>query len=256
MVMALTVWMAGAQGMNSGKTISIDEVRQRLEKSALDRKVIDDIVSSLRAQYGDRAPAVDVARAIAKVQIPTARATTVPARAPDALKVEHIPDGFVLRVSCQSFGAAAVWAIFAGTLAVLPFRIWDDIVRDIWNDGFTWGTGIFAAIWGAALLCLAGLLVFAIFGEIRITKAGDDGKIFTGVGKLGRTHRLQWSDYDGVDERDGSVYSNARFTRTVHFIELQGRKGNYRFGNDLSDQNRALVIDFLRTRVFDANRRL
>jgi hypothetical protein len=104
------------------------------------------------------------------------------------------------------------------------------------------------------VLYLAIQTTFAILGEIRITKAGDAGKIFTGVGKFGRTHRVRWSDYDGVADQEEPSYSSGRFSRTTHFIGLTGERAHYRFGSDLSEQQQASIIAFLRAHVFGENR--
>jgi hypothetical protein len=146
--MVLAVLVAGAQQMNPGKTISIDEVRQRLEKTPVGAKTIDGVVSSLRAQYGDQVPVVEVVRAMSKIQLPEAasKTTACSEKSADGVKVEQRPDGFLLRASCQSFAGAAVWAIFGGVLLVLPFRVWGDLIRDVWYHGLSLGTGVFFAI--------------------------------------------------------------------------------------------------------------
>jgi hypothetical protein len=252
--MVALAMLASAQDMKPGRTIGIEEVRQRLEKTQADAQAIDSIVNSLRAQYGGQVPVVEAVRFIAKFQITLgeagAAAPTPPETMPDAGTVEITPDGFLLRVSCRSFVTAALWAVFGGVLLVLPFRIWGDLIRDVRVDGLTVGTGILLAVWVSAVLYIGVLGAFAIFGEIRISKTGDAGEIFTGIGNIGRTHRLRWSEFNGVGDREGTSYSSGRFSRTTHSIGLSGSSQSYVFGSNLTEQQQASVIEFLRSHVF------
>src|SRR5215472_12183175 len=118
--------------------------------------------------------------------------------------------GFVLRVSAGSFGYAIAWLVFAGVLAALPFRLGTDIN----SESFQGGQGIAWTLWAAALLVLIGAAVFAWFSEIRITKTGDHGEIFSGLGPLGRTHRFEWSGFSDVRDYEFAQYTGTRTTRT------------------------------------------
>jgi hypothetical protein len=90
----------------------------------------------------------------------------------------------------------------------------------------------------------------ASFREIRIAKTGDSGEIFTGIGRVGRTHRLLWSDFSGVGDRELATYSSGRFSRTTHYVGLNGTSMEYKFGSELNRQQPAFVIAFLREHVF------
>ena len=81
----------------------------------------------------------------------------------------------------------------------------------------------------------------ASFREIRIAKTGDSGEIFTGIGRVGRTHRLLWSDFSGVGDRELATYSSGRFSRTTHYVGLNGTSMEYKFGSELNRQQQAFV---------------
>jgi hypothetical protein len=259
LTIAALAMVVSAQDMKPARTIGIEEVRQRLEKTKAGAQAIDSIVSSMRAQYGDQVPVVEAVRFISKFQPLSGEPVAIapmppPKETPDGVAAEITPDGFLVRASCRSFVTAALWAIFGGVLAVLPFRIWGDLIRDVRMDGLTVGTAILLAVWASAALYIGVLGAFAIFGEIRISKTGDAGEIFTGIStpisKVGRTHRLRWSEFNGVGDREQSMYPSGRSNRTTHSIGLSGNSQSYTFGSGLSESQRAFVIAFLRSYVF------
>src|SRR5262249_10133172 len=99
-------------------------------------------------------------------------AAASPKGAPGGIRIERTPAGFVLRVSAGSFGYAIAWLVFAGVLAVLPFRLGAKISA----ESFQGGQGIAWTLWAAALLVPIGGAVFAWFSQIRITKTGHHGE--------------------------------------------------------------------------------
>jgi hypothetical protein len=254
-----------------GRTIGVEQIRQRLaiakahsqavDPAAFD-KAIDTFVASLRAKYGEEVPLVEAARLLRDFQLPTGETfPSVPIarsgaeKTPDRIGVEFKPGGFLLRASCRDIVTGLVWTVFVGVLAVLPFILWGDLIRGVWTDeGFSWGPAAFLAVWAGAVLYVAGMGVVSSFGEIRIAKSGDSGEIFTGIGRLGRTHRLLWSDFSGVGDIDLATYPSGRFSPTTHYVGLNGTSKEYKFGSELSGQQQAFVIAFLRDHVFDSDR--
>ncbi len=173
-------------------------------------------------------------------------------KTPDGATVEWTPEGFLLRIPFRSVAGALVWAIFAGVLCVLPFRLWGDLIRGVWTDeGVSFRTTIaFLAVWAGAALYVAAMGAVAAFGEIRISKVGDSGEIFTGIGKAGWTRRLRWSEFYGASDREASSGSSGPSIHTTHYVGLNGTSKNYKFGSELSAEQRAFVIEFLREHVF------
>jgi hypothetical protein len=149
--------------------------------------------------------------------------------------------GFVLQVSTGSFGYGIAGLVFAGVLAALPFRLGAAISSESFRGGHGIGWILCAAVW----LFLVGAAVFASLGQIRVTKTGDHGEIFSGLGPLGRTRRFEWSDFPDVRDRE-FTYTGTRATRTGHDIQLSGASASYRFGKGLDDAPRAFIVAFLR----------
>jgi hypothetical protein len=255
------------QTTNRGRTVGIEEIRQRLEDTkAYDKGSIDTFLESLKAQYGDEAPAVEVVKRLRKLQSSTggtasafasesapgaSAAGSEAGKTPDGIRVESTPGGFLLRASCGSFVGGLVWVVFVGVLTAIPFRLWGDLIRGVWTDeGVSWSIAAFLSIWAGVVLYVAAMGAFAFFGEIRIGKEGDRGEIFSGIGRVGRTHRLRWSEFSSVGERDVAAYSSGRSTRTTHYVGLSGTSNEYKFGSELSGEERAFVIAFLREHVF------
>jgi hypothetical protein len=261
-----------------GNTASVAEVRQMLETAkahykgkdsqAFD-KAIDNVAASLTEKFGEAVPFVDVIKALRNLPLHSGEtaATVAPAKAPseaaasagsawdrtpDGVRFEWTPGGFLLRASCRSTVGAVLRVGFAGLLAVLPFRLWGDLIRGLPTDqGMSfWLTGAFLAIWAGAILYIVATAAFELLGEIRIAKTGDRGEIFTGIGTLGWTHRLRWRDFDGVSDRAVAAVSSGKFSNTTHSVSLNATLKPYRFGSALTAQQREFAIAFLRQHVF------
>lgn len=252
-------------------TISIEEIRQRLENAKTHyqgkdpegfNKAMDNFVASLRARYGEQVPVVDAARLMRELRLPVVEAAaTAPSagatgadreKAPDGVRFEWTPGGFLLRVSCGSLITGAPWAIFAGLLVAIPFILWGDLIRGVWTDeGLSfWMTSAFLAIWAGAVLWVCATAAVGLFGEIRIAKDGGRGEIFTGIGRVGWTHRVQWSEFEGVSEREVQSASSGRSSHTSRYVGLNGKSKRYRFGSEMTEEQRAFVIQFLGEHVF------
>jgi hypothetical protein len=260
----LLISLLGPTAMSDERTIPISEVRQRFERvkadhrepdSALFYRKVDDRLTALEKQYGAEVPMSALVKAISDLKnaLPDSAAKTgapphdaasaaSPKGPPSGIRIERTPVGFVLRVSAGLFGYAIAWLVFAGVLAVLPFRLGADIN----SESFQGGQGIAWTLWAAALLLIIGGAAFAWLSQIRITKTGDHGEIFSGLGPLGRTHRFEWSDFSDVRDHEFAQYTGTRTTRTGHDVELSGPSASYHFGKDLDDAPRAFIVAFLR----------
>jgi hypothetical protein len=260
---------------NHGRVISIEEIRQRLENSkahyhgtdlqALD-KATDNAVAALRTRYGDQIPARDAIKFLREFPFPIGDTSPAPRSdpgvldgknanekiAPEGVNIERTPVGFLLRASCRSFAGGLVGICLAVLLCVIPFRVFPDLIRSVWQaQGLSlWLGGAFLAAWAAGAVYALVTGSIAAFGEVRITKTGDSGEIFTGIGQAGWTHSLRWSDFYGVGDRAVASASNRRFGHTTHYIGLNGTSKSYKFGSELDEDKRAFVIAFLRDNVF------
>jgi hypothetical protein len=185
------------------------------------------------------------------------RAPVVPTEAaPEGVRVEWTPAGFVLHASCRSIVAGVLWVGFAGLLAAIPFRLWGDLIRGVWTDeGLSfWLTTAFLAIWAGGVLYTGWMGAIGIVGEIRIAKENDRGEIFTGIGPVGWTHRFGWNEFHEAANREVAQVSSTRFGHKVQYIGLSGPSASYRFGSELAAPQRAFVIAFLRQQVFGTAR--
>ena len=260
----LLISLLGRAAMSDERTIPIAEVRQRFERvkgsyqepdaAAFYRKV-DDCLTALEKQYGAQVPLPALAKAISDLKNavpdsvtkagapPRAAASAAPVKGPPGgIRIERTPVGFVLRAPAGSFGYAIAWLVFAGVLAVLPFRLGAEVN----SESFRGGQGVGWALWAATVLVLIGAAAFAWFSQIRITKTGDHGEIFSGLGPLGRTHRFEWSDFSDVRDHEFAQYTGTRTSRTGHDVLLSGPSASYRFGKDLGEAPRAFLVAFLR----------
>jgi hypothetical protein len=273
----------GTPTMNYGKTTaSIDEFRQIARKAIADNngdvpaanaRAFDDFIASLRAQYGEEVPVVEgikrlkeFQRSLRTVDIPNAvvplksqvasisgAADAVAEKSPDGVRFEWTPGGFLLHASCRDLFFAAIWAVFVGCLCAIPFVLWGNAIRDALTDrgpALRW-TCLLLAVWACPVLYVGWFGAIKVFGEIRIAKSGDRGEIFTGIGPIGRTHHLLWSEFNGVrDLEEVRSTQNSKSSTTTHYVELTGTSKPYKFASELSDERRAFVIAFLREHVY------
>ncbi len=250
--------------MSNERTIPIVEVRQRFERVKADypepdsaefRRKVDDCLAAIEKQYGAEVPMSAMIKAISALKSalpdsapktdPPPRASSASAKSPPGgIRIARTPVGFVLRVSAGMVGYTFAFLVMAFVLAVLPFRLGAEMN----SESFQGGQGIAWALWAAALLVLIGAAVFAWFSQIRVTKSGGHGEIFSGVGPLGRTHRFEWSDFSDVRDHEFAEFTGKRreTTRTAHDVLLSGPSASYRFGKDLDDASRAFIVAFLR----------
>ena len=169
----------------------------------------------------------------------------------DGASVTATADGFELRVSCVSIEDAVLRVGLAGCLSSLPFVLWWDLIRDLGSDsGLSfWVTCAFLGAWFAAIVYAWIVGLMTLFGEVHITKSGDQGQIFTGIGKLGWTHHFRWSEWTGVTT---TVVSSSVGRRSVKrpYLVLEAPSKRYRFGSYVPEREQAFIVEQLRKHVF------
>jgi hypothetical protein len=172
-------------------------------------------------------------------------------QAPGGVWFEPSGDGFRLRASCRSFTNTVMRVGLAAAVSSLPFVLWWDLIRGVWTDeGFSfWATCAFLAIWAAAILYTDWIALVSLIGEVRISKGGDRGEIFTGIGKLGRTHHFRWSDFDGVSEVETRLDSGRR-NSVSRSVVLTASSKPYKFGWQLPVDRQAFIVSALREHAF------
>ena len=172
---------------------------------------------------------------------------------PQGVRFEETQDGFVLRASCRSFTDTIMRVGLASVVSWLPFRLWWDLIRDFWTyEGLNfWLTCLFLGVWAAAIAYADWIALLSLFGEIRITKIGRTGEIFSGIGSIGRTRRIVWDDFAGVREIETRSESKGRASVT-RYVTLEGASKHCKFGWQLPEDARTFIVAALREHVFGA----
>jgi hypothetical protein len=160
---------------------------------------------------------------------------------PGGVWFKQTPNGFLLRALCISFAESVQRVVLAVVVSSLPFVLWWELIRDLWTyEGLNfWFTLFFLAVWTAGIGYADILALMALFGEIRITKNNDQGEIFTGIGKVGLTHRFTWSEFQGLRRTDSCLN-----------IELISPTKSYIFGWQLPDLRQSFIVTTLREHVY------
>jgi hypothetical protein len=170
---------------------------------------------------------------------------------PQGVRFEPTHDGFFLRASCLSFTDTVMRVVLAGVVSSLPFKLWWDLIRDFWTyEGASfWFTCLFLAVWAAAIAYADWIALVSLFGEVRISKTGGRGEIFTGIGRLGWTRRVAWDAFEGVRELETQSESNGH-TSVTRYVALDSPSGHFRFGWQLPEDRRRFIVAALRENVF------
>lgn len=174
--------------------------------------------------------------------------------APKGVRFEQTENGFRLRASCLSFSNTVMRVGLAGVVSSLPFVLWWDLIRGLWTyEGANfWFACAFLAVWAAAIAYADLVALMSLFGEIRITQAGRQGEIFTGIGPLGWTHRFSWDEFQDVSELETQLGDSGRKS-TARYLVLNAPSKRYRFGWPLPVDGRAFIVTALRKHVFAIN---
>ena len=170
---------------------------------------------------------------------------------PDGVWFERTADGFRLRAPCRSFTDTVTRVGLAAVVSWIPFKLWWDLIRNFWSDqGLSfWLTAGFLTIWGAAIVYVDTIALVSLFGAVRVARRGDSGEIFTGIGKLGWTHRLTWSDFDGASGVTVQLDSDRPSSKS-RYVVLRGPAKRYKFGWQLPLERQGAIIAALNEHVF------
>src|SRR3954447_21855080 len=94
-------------------------------------------------------------------------------------------------------------------------------------------------------LILACQTIMSAVGRVTVTREGDDGVVFTGVGPFGSDRRFRWSEMESVKEGIGIGYMKARNGVPSRSIVLNFRPGTrpaLKFGSMLTDERRWFLM--------------
>ena len=166
-----------------------------------------------------------------------------------ATSIETMPEGFRLRASCRSAETGVYRTIFAGCLCWIPFQLWGDLIRGLPEyEGIDfWAATLFLGAYAAATLYAVALALMALFGEMRVTRRGDAGEIFVGIGPVGRTRRIRWSDF----QRAGTTLVGLGGTgRKAQYLVLEGPSNRIKVGWMLPRNRQEWVAAMIQKKVF------
>ncbi len=174
---------------------------------------------------------------------------------PGGVWFELTAGGFRLRALCRSFTDTVMRVGLAAVVSSLPFVLWWDLILGVWSDeGVSfWVTSFFLVVWACAIAYADIIALTSLFGEVRITKENDQGKIFTGIGKLGWTHGFRWSDFNGLSiatSRSGSQRSSG----VTRYIMLNAPSKGYKFGWLLPEDRQLFIIRMLGKHLFNVTK--
>lgn len=79
-----------------------------------------------------------------------------------------------------------------------------------------------------------------VAGKVELTLDDDGGKIFTGLGVIGRTQRFKWDEITSVSEQTSLSGKGGSSTD----IQLEGKK-RVSFGSLLNDERRFYIFKCL-----------
>jgi|GEM_PF-4903774 len=175
-----------------------------------------------------------------------------PTQPPDGAGFRETPDGFIITASARS-----KLAFFAVSFAV----VWDVLVIDGLlglGDGsaiLDFGQTFVAVIFLVGAVVLTGFAILKTVGSLRVEANGVEGRIFLGVGPVGRTQKFNWRDITSAkiiekqprkepkDEyRDVNQGSTPQAGKPRKFIELQGHTPIV-FAAEITEERRAYVLE-------------
>ena len=168
----------------------------------------------------------------------------------EVISFEKTAEGFRLRASCRSFEGGLYRTVFAGALCWIPFQLWWDLILGVWDyEGISfWATVLFLGVWAVGSMYAVDLALMALFGEVRITRRGDLGEIFVGIGPAGWTRHIRWSEF----QRAGMIEVRlaGRGGHKKHYVVIEGPAKRIKFGWLLPEEQQAAVAAAIEREVF------
>jgi hypothetical protein len=166
----------------------------------------------------------------------------------DPFDMQHPPQGAWIRQERNDlvFGATTRSPL---AFFLVPFML-------VWSGGSLGGIYGYQLISGEfnLLLSLFGipfllgsvlfwsLALMAIWGKVEVTVDKNRGKIFTGIGTIGRSSTFEWDDIASVKEKESAQYKSRNTTTN---IVLEGKK-RISFGTGLNSSRQYYVFRTLK----------
>jgi hypothetical protein len=146
-------------------------------------------------------------------------------------------DGFTIGATTQSWMTAlflvpftCVWAgASVGGMYVLPLLRGQPLTEGFFGIPFLLGSAF-----------LVAQCIMAIAGKVEVSREGDRCSVFTGIGPIGWTRRVNWSHIHTVRE---DVSASGRSTKKVIVLEGGTRVA---FGSELNEERRYFLLTGLK----------
>lgn len=166
---------------------------------------------------------------------------------PSGVRFQETGTGFVITATTRTPMAfffvpfTAVWA--GGALGGI-------YVEPLLSGKGLDGNAIFGIPFLIASIVLISISALSVFGTVRVSADGYNGRAFFGIGPIGWSKRFSWRDIDTVSEGDAAFAVN-RKRQTQIFLEGKERIS---FGAMLSNERRYYVAKALEALVNKLNR--
>lgn len=116
----------------------------------------------------------------------------------------------------------------------------------IFSGHFNLLTSLFGIPFLLGTIYMGSLALMMVFGKVEITLDNVGGKIFTGIGIIGRTQSFEWADISSISEE---ITTGNRGGQSAA-IQIDGKK-RLSFGSLLSDERRYYVLKSLQQVFFN-----
>ena len=165
-----------------------------------------------------------------------------PANIPAGTSFEMREDGFVAEATTKS---AKAWYLIPCTFLAL-FVVLEGIYGTQFRAGkLDWAKSLVGILFIPGTMSLCWDAVMSAFGRVIITRNGEEGWAFHGVGRLGRTWRFRWEDVVSVEQ----ALRRGKKGLVTHFIRVVLRtptRAPFEFGSLLSVERKRFVISVMR----------
>ena len=116
----------------------------------------------------------------------------------------------------------------------------------IFSGHFNLLTSLFGIPFLLGTVYMGSLALMMVFGKVEITLDNVGGKIFTGIGIIGKTQSFEWADISSISEE---ITTGNRGGQSAA-VQIDGKK-RLSFGSLLSDERRYYVLKSLQQVFFN-----
>lgn len=167
-----------------------------------------------------------------------------------AVDLMRPPKGVWFRQDMRGFELGATTRSAAAFFLVPFMCAWSGLSlggiygKQIHSGKFNLAMSLFGLPFLIGTIFLIAMTFMTICGKMVVSVQGDQGKLFTGIGPIGRTRRFKWSSIKSVTD-NANFYSNGRPQVS---IVLQGDDdARLRFGSGLNEDRRYFMMNALRS---------